>query len=998
MNNLKRVLSLALSTVMLVGMMAVGASAADFTDADKIEHDDAVNTLVALKVINGQDDGSFNPEGDVTRAQMAKMIAVAMNGGSETTTGVKTTATYTDIKGHWAESYIEYCADLGIISGRGDGTFDPEGKVTGLEAAKMVLTALGYDATAYQLTGAKWAARTDELARAADPALYEDLGGIVMANQATRDTAAQLIWNGLQNKTRSVTPSTSVTGGEVTWQYNVSNQTMLKARYDADVWVGNFVGNADFGSDKAKDGEIDVDGRIDGERKSNGDLVDTENAAFPSDLDIAFVGEEVKVIFKDGKNGTKGQPDKNDTIYGVFVTGTSKVVNAIRGDVDNNKSTETKIKVDGTKYSLADTVKVWTNYATDVDYTADQLKGNSSANSALTDALKKANGDTIKLVLNAENEVETIYVTEYKLAKVSAKNSEKITLTNSFGSVKIADNDIYEDVAKDDVVVVARLYDASADDGYTVVKEAEVVSGTVDGFKGTDTVTVDGETYDIFEGTATLAGVKDTAIEKFANGSIGEDFDLYMVNGYVAAAVQTSESASNYSLVTDVSEDATAGSVLNGLKIQVMGSDGTKTILTVSKDSVDKTQAAVGGKYPAIVDDTDIAEGDIVTYSVNKNNEAKIEKVGAVAAAGADTDYTSKTKSFDGETISSECVLFVNVSASGTDYKAYDLRSLGDFTVASGDDLTVVTDNEVVAVYADLGEKPAGATTTTVYGIVSKDNGNVKVDGTAYGKFTVDVNDEQHTVYTNETLAEGDLVELDLTSDNIYTSSELKVVDDAFVTAESGVVGYVTKYSERDNTVTVNDTVTKNGDEYEATGTSTVYAIDKDTKVYYVDKDGKKGVVGSIAEFDVLKGTKNIIVFAASDKTADVILFETSNEKDILGAAAASHTHTWTDVAEVPATCTTAGTKAYKECKVAGCDKAGKKFSDEGTTEILDLTIAALGHSVSTWAEDSGAGDHKGTCDTCSSEVHEAHYKDAAGDWDSASTGDTCKVCNATKA
>ena len=340
--------------------------------------------------------------------------------------------------------------------------------------------------------------------------------------------------------------------------------------------------------------------------------------------------------------------------------------------------------------------------------------------------------------------------------------------------------------------------------------------------------------------------------------------------------------ATNYSLVTDVSDSASAGSVLNGLKIQVMGSDGAKTILTVSKDSVDKTQAAVSGKYPAIEDQDDIKKGDIVTYSVDKNNEAKIEKVGAVAAAGADTDYTSKTKSFDGETISSECVLFVNVSASGTDYKAYDLCSLGDFTVKANTGLTVVTDKEVVAVYADLGKKPTGATTTTVYGIVSKNLGMVKVDGTPYTKYTVDVNDEQYTVYTNEVLVKGDLVELDLTSDNIYTSSELKVVDDAFVTAESGVVGYVTKYSERDNTVTVNDAVTKSGDEYEASGDSTVFAIDKDTKVYFVDKDGKKGVVGSIAEFDVLKGTKNIIVFAASDKTADVILFETSNEKDIL--------------------------------------------------------------------------------------------------------------------
>ena len=79
MNNLKRVLSLGLVGTMLSGMMVMGASAADFTDADKIAHDDAVNTLVALKIVDGKPDGSFDPEGDVTRSQMAKMIAVPVD-------------------------------------------------------------------------------------------------------------------------------------------------------------------------------------------------------------------------------------------------------------------------------------------------------------------------------------------------------------------------------------------------------------------------------------------------------------------------------------------------------------------------------------------------------------------------------------------------------------------------------------------------------------------------------------------------------------------------------------------------------------------------------------------------------------------------------------------------------------------------------------------------------------------------------------------------------
>ena len=107
MNNLKRVLSMGLTGAMLAGMMVVGASAADFKDADEIEHTDAVNTLVALNVINGKDDGSYDPDGIVTRAEMAKLITVALNGGKDPIIGTKANPTYTDIDGHWAESYIE---------------------------------------------------------------------------------------------------------------------------------------------------------------------------------------------------------------------------------------------------------------------------------------------------------------------------------------------------------------------------------------------------------------------------------------------------------------------------------------------------------------------------------------------------------------------------------------------------------------------------------------------------------------------------------------------------------------------------------------------------------------------------------------------------------------------------------------------------------------------------------------------------------------------------
>ena len=65
MRNLKRVLGLALASVMVLSMMVVGAGAAnydDFSDKDEIVNNEAVQMLVELGVINGKDDGSYGSD------------------------------------------------------------------------------------------------------------------------------------------------------------------------------------------------------------------------------------------------------------------------------------------------------------------------------------------------------------------------------------------------------------------------------------------------------------------------------------------------------------------------------------------------------------------------------------------------------------------------------------------------------------------------------------------------------------------------------------------------------------------------------------------------------------------------------------------------------------------------------------------------------------------------------------------------------------------------
>ena len=65
MRNLKRALSLTLASVMLLGMMVVGAGAAGYPDVDSNDNAEAIEVLQAVKVMVGDDNGNFGPDDQV---------------------------------------------------------------------------------------------------------------------------------------------------------------------------------------------------------------------------------------------------------------------------------------------------------------------------------------------------------------------------------------------------------------------------------------------------------------------------------------------------------------------------------------------------------------------------------------------------------------------------------------------------------------------------------------------------------------------------------------------------------------------------------------------------------------------------------------------------------------------------------------------------------------------------------------------------------------------
>ena len=109
-----------------------------YVDTDSSDwFNNASATLTNAGIITGKPGGLFDPDAPITRAEFAT-IAVRFFGGTYEGEDI-----FPDIAGHWANQYINRAAVLGIIEGRGDGTFDPDAYITRAEAMTIVNRTLG---------------------------------------------------------------------------------------------------------------------------------------------------------------------------------------------------------------------------------------------------------------------------------------------------------------------------------------------------------------------------------------------------------------------------------------------------------------------------------------------------------------------------------------------------------------------------------------------------------------------------------------------------------------------------------------------------------------------------------------------------------------------------------------------------------------------------------------------------------------------------------------
>ena len=835
---------------MMLSVMVVGAGAA-FSDQSKIKNTEAVDACTALNIIGGYPDGSFKPEGNITRAEVTKMICVALNGGKEPNLATNATPTFSDVRTNansaWAEKYIESCYAQGIVSGVGGGKFAPAGNVTGTQLAKMLLVSLGYKSENEGFTGNAWATNVNTIASA--KGLYEGLETLDVSAALTRDSAARMIWNALQAyEVEYKTTLTTDKNGQLTSQITVQDKvvgstndkiTLLRDKYDAWVNVGTLVG---VSSNEITLTMSDAD-------QTASDLVNYIGTGSQRQADptikfsklttdySSLVGQRVKVLFKNGK--------VNDVI-GVYATSDNTVYNTLMNKVELDGS---KIKFDGKSYStelLGSTATPGAiNGTTDALITivdGKLVKGYALSKSDDTAENKTSINEVTFVDTDDNGKIDTAIITTKTSAKVTYASSSEIVAGETY---KYEDENIDKDFAKDDYAVISEnLYK----DCKNVVK-AQVLNDTIKGYKSKTG-------YVQYQ----IGSTWYNAQKQFTDVDTGDKVKAYAYNGVVfdISADNSNGALPSIAVVTGLQG---AGSTLYGDQVKLTFLDGTTKVVALDKvvkvDASTKKETAIKPTIGTAYSYTSSKDGYKLTQLENKkyNDYQALEVI--TDFANYSNNITSTGGSQNGVDFNETAgTLTVGTTA----YKVADsavvvmVQASGKVKVITGKQYNSLTDSKAGYVTAAFTKKVDGLNKVAILAAYVND-----VDAT--GK-----SNDKYAYIVSAGYKTGD----NYTSYTIWTGEKNVEVTEKVNYATTGenarLKGMVVGYSNIDADGYINDV-----NSYTATVASGTLDT---THMYYGGIQGVSGTswvtVDGENKLNITKDTKILNIDSAADKDEEI--------------------------------------------------------------------------------------------------------------------------------
>jgi len=819
MRNLKRALSLLLSSTMVLGMLVMGSSAASYADVTSKQHEEAIEVLKTVGIMTGDENGKFNPEAKVTRNEMAVVMCNLLD---YTVASYKGTSPFTDVP-EWAEPYVAACYTNGITSGYDAKTYGGSDTVTTGQAALMLLKALGYFQYSADF-GSDWLVETTKNGSTAG--LFD--GVATGAKEAlTRNDVAQMVLNALE-------------------------ADLVKAEKNgSDVHVGDIVisgGKATYNSRTGTDSKyakIDntkVDGKYTiqlGEDLYDGDLVKADGA------DDDFGRPSVKWTYENKEIGTYA--DDADAVYTATVE-KQDLYDLVGSDVYNdlkNGDADFSVVVDGV--ALKD-VKL-----------SDYIVKNNDDDAG--DKIIKKGATTEVFIDDDSNDVVITVINSY-VAQVDGdydKNDEELDLdildkapVDVKDTTLSSDDFDYLDSYSDEDYVLITV----ANKEIKTIDLAETVEGKVTAYTEKKNVTVDGTKYEYSKNYTDA--VKDDSNLSY---DLNDAYTLVLdANGYV---IYTDGTAGHNDYVYVAKMDY-AGGAKKSLEGDAYFIDGTNKVITIDNDD-DFDACDYGnwysyneksnGKYELEAIPTDTFYGSVST-SVNE---------GVVTENGKSTVYVNDTNNtgsgnIDKVKANNDTIFVVNDDDDVTAYTG--IKNVPDITAKDGKNGAVTVAVVMDGAYADVvyiyskDMSISGDSGDRVYLLEKGPNASVDKDDNKYYEYDAIVNGKITTVKATDKDLKIGLYQNVSYDENGYMDDQDPVKgisDDDFKAYEK-----ITKISYKAGVLSLGE------------GNDVVLA-DKYTIFVNDDGDGKTTTPSSLAKNFGVDGTYSETVFVFEDDNDEAV-------------------------------------------------------------------------------------------------------------------------------
>ena len=686
MRNLKRALSLTLASVMLLGMMVVGSSAAaGYSDVAETDNVEAIEVLQAIGVMVGDDNG-FRPGDSVNRAEMAVVMAKLLNLDYNYYTA---TCPFDDVY-DWARGYVGACYANGIVSGRGEGVYDPGTTVTAVEAASMMLRALGYFKYQSDYADGFEVATVREGTKVG---IFKGVGS--SANTPlTRNQVAQMALNALKsgvvepdgNTINMTTPDGSVITSKVNYVKVTSTQTYAQAI--------SKVQATSIGS--ANDGYI-----VElGERLYNGDLKLND-----SNLDV-FQRPARTWEFKGKEIGTYVKKELLKQSYTTKVTGKDLYELLTASTI---KDYDAVIAIDGETEE-----RVLTGYGYFTP--ANLIRSNTEA------VGKTGNGVITEVYVDSLNEIYYISVINTYLAKASGDYNEKrdeakfnvwglekrssydnVLVKNTSNAVSnptitLTTEDFNVDGVKDGDIYLVHV----ADGTIQVMMAPEVIDNTkLTSFKKGSWVVADGTKYDYNNAIEYDAEVLD-AYDDF--NMKDTTYRVYLdANGY-ALGLAIVEATEQYLFLT--------GLEYNGSNLYNKQADANAifldgTVKTI-KVNMSKSETSSGADlahnavYNTWCTYSENSDGTYTLTQVADNNNDYTRDSNGVLYTGGKTDKLGQGRDYDLISNGANPPVQINNTTPNEQYKKIDTKNWYLNGIAGSDEKTVYGNDDSVYLAASV--------------------------------------------------------------------------------------------------------------------------------------------------------------------------------------------------------------------------------------------------------------------------------------------------------